>query len=767
MPDFFNLINAKIERSSQNAREKERQTENLQSLFTQEEIQSPTVKPVAQRINLDSIMIGNDDSHEKPLTPSAPDLSPLSVEIGTDAEDKDYFKEINKFDYLSLESLPLKAQNRALRTEYLEVRSKLKDFNEEMKQLIRKQRSLFIDVEKSKKETHLMRNVIRSIANLLPNGSELKSRLDTTDWNITDVEQPLLQHLQTVITRVRNAEQYVTDQLKTMTEEVEKYKKALNLMHNEKQTLQQELQTSFQTVTELQQMVESLKHQVKRLEEEKQQIQAQVHTAPVISEEERIRQEKLRLLQEKQRELELIQRQLEELNPFSTPTPTPNPTTPAEPTITPVSIQPTTIPISIKKPKTQQPEPIQAPETQTEVETKAEILETPEEDFSAVSRYESLFAQQSSDTTPETPSTAKPQLDINVKRIDVEVRHPFKQSSDKKPNQTVDKTKENPAPAELNSFDIDSFLQEKLQPKTETPSIPKTDPSHTPTAEITQNVEIPSETDSSQDEIIIPINIEEHIQSLNDKRLFVLKAIGKYGYSRNQELSDFIQEDAEGLEVFGGKGKNIKQETTNITRGLIDSTYLSASRITMGGRGGHNFNAFELTNIGKAIYKHLTKQQPVISEMSQLKKHHGSYEHGYLIKESSDRFRELGYTVYTDLDSCRYDLPDGSGFKRFDFVIEKDGEKQLIEVERGTHNEEDFFHMCDKIFAITKQFYFITPNQTVLYDKTRKYFHLWIKKRMGGSSDPRIKGQVTVNLLSFDTLTKTPLPKQLWKTTKF
>ncbi|WP_336770316.1 hypothetical protein [Bacillus bombysepticus] len=759
MVNFANLIRANVERSNKNVRDTERENEKLQNLLSQDDINPEPQTRSTRRIDLDSIMIGDDESYPKPASTRNTKIAAqqieqtLSTEIGGDIDDKDYFQEINNFDFLSLENIPLKSQNRILRTEYLEVRSRLKEFNEEMKQITRKQRSLLIDLEKSQKETVAMRSVIKTIANVFPDGSELKTRLDTNDWVIEDVEEDLLKNLNNTTQRVRNAEQYVSDQLQTMNDEIDKYKKAFNIMHNEKQALQQEASNSLLTIDELKQALESLTNKLQTLESDNSDLRNQLQNQqpiaePEISEEERLRLEKLRLLQEKQKELELIQQQLAELNPMQEST-----------TVSVTSSNP----VQNNKPEiinensnTPKPKNVQTPNKEPVTS------EEPADPFPAAERYDNIKANNDDITTQVRP---QPKLDKPTTTPTQELHHEFKKDKPVKKKEIIS---EKIPDIQEESFDIDAFLTDKLQLQSKqtesTNNIINTN-NNTPVPS-TSNTVTESSAQTIDEEIIIPINIEDHIQTLNDKKIYVLKSIGFHGYSRNQELSDFIQKDTEGNELFGDKSKTIKQEITNISRGLIDSNYLTAQRITMGGRGGYNFNSFELTDMGKAVFKHLTKQQPVISEMAQLKKQHGSYEHGYLIKEASEEFEAMGYKVLTDRVNCRRDLNDGR-HKIFDFVIEKDGKEMLIEVERGTHNEEDFFNAMDKIYEITKDFYFITPNQTILYDKTRKQFHMWIKKRMGGSSDPRIKGVVTVNFLSFDLLKKTPRPKTLWKATKF
>ena len=97
--------------------------------------------------------------------------------------------------------------------------------------------------------------------------------------------------------------------------------------------------------------------------------------------------------------------------------------------------------------------------------------------------------------------------------------------------------------------------------------------------------------------------------------------------------------------------------------------------------------------------------------------------------------------------------------KDFDLIIEKDGEKAYIEVERGTHTDEDFFNAMDKIYQVMQnlevepaQFHFVSPNEQTLFGKTKRQFFLWIKQRLGGIDE--VKGKIVAdvaNAISINT----------------
>ena len=119
----------------------------------------------------------------------------------------------------------------------------------------------------------------------------------------------------------------------------------------------------------------------------------------------------------------------------------------------------------------------------------------------------------------------------------------------------------------------------------------------------------------------------------------------------------------------------------------------------------------------------------------------------------------MGYKVYTDLEDVTFKI-DPKHRKVFDFIVENDeGKLMHIEVERGTHTQEDFSYAMDKIYEITKDFYFICPNEQVKNKNTKKKFFTWVTKSLGGIQN----ADVTLNMLTIEQLRKKP--KNLWEVT--
>ena len=255
-------------------------------------------------------------------------------------------------------------------------------------------------------------------------------------------------------------------------------------------------------------------------------------------------------------------------------------------------------------------------------------------------------------------------------------------------------------------------------------------------------------------------NITDYINNLSTNQEFILGVIGKTGLSRNPDLRDYLTNHEEGSQIYVKTKRFDYQSMSNDVAILRDKGILLDDKLSLGGNGGSSsMIIFELSDVGKQCFKMVFKDNPVIAEKRRIVEHHSSLEHGYLIKDSAKVFREMGMTVHTDLSKVTFKI-DNKTRKVFDFLVEdKEGKTMHIEVERGTHTKEDFFYALDKIYQITKEFYFITPNENVKTKKTKQMFFSWVTERLGGIQ----KADVILNITTIDTLRKKP--KNIWETT--
>ncbi|MCK2000056.1 hypothetical protein MZM54_01490 [[Brevibacterium] frigoritolerans] len=267
------------------------------------------------------------------------------------------------------------------------------------------------------------------------------------------------------------------------------------------------------------------------------------------------------------------------------------------------------------------------------------------------------------------------------------------------------------------------------------------------------------ETEKEEVDDLFDETIDAYLQNLSVQQEYLLTIIGKTGISRNSDLKDYLKEDALGQQYYYiGKKYNSNALNRDIAE-LRDKGILSDEQVSYGGKGGGTFNVYELSQTGKSCFKKIASDNPVVPEKKRIVGHHASLEHGYLIKDSAKLFREMGYKVYTDLEDVSFKI-DPQHRKVFDFIVEDEEGKLLhIEVERGTHTQDGFSNAMDKIYEITKDFYFICPNEQVKNKNTKKKFFTWVTKTLGGIQN----ADVTLYMTTIENLRKKS--KNLWEVT--
>jgi len=291
-------------------------------------------------------------------------------------------------------------------------------------------------------------------------------------------------------------------------------------------------------------------------------------------------------------------------------------------------------------------------------------------------------------------------------------------------------------------------------------NIPKTDntkkTSSVPSSNTYGSIEIPDIP--SEVPKYLFIETERYLENFSDECKFTLNVIGKTGVSRNAELKLEMENLEEGRKYFFPNGHYEYGYLNNAVKTLKDRQFITSKEINLGARG-YKFLVYELTDIGKAAYYKFNQVQPVEPEMNKMLADHKSLEHGYLIREVANEFRAKKYDVYEDRETCTYKLENGKR-KVFDLIIEKNGQKQHIEVERGTHNDDDFFKAMDKIYQVTSEFYFVAPNEKILYQVTKGKVFKWITDRLGGFENA--KGKMKMHFSTIEKIKKSDDPWEVF-----
>lgn len=245
-----------------------------------------------------------------------------------------------------------------------------------------------------------------------------------------------------------------------------------------------------------------------------------------------------------------------------------------------------------------------------------------------------------------------------------------------------------------------------------------------------QSAQVEAQTDSTADitDIRLLREVGNYAERLDDLQRKALTVIGSTGLAR---ISHILRSEALDETEFGGRAG-----VTRRLNELKNMGMLKNERVNVGARG-HMFSVFYLTDKGKAVYQHLTGQDPVKSEVDIILAEHASLEHGYLIKVVAEILEEQGYTVYQDRESCTFQVEDEEGRQSrivFDLVAEdkKNDRRLYIEAERGTHNDDEFYMKLDKISAFTKEIHFVAPSDTIMHRDCRGRFNQWVLRHKGG-----------------------------------
>lgn len=632
-------------------------------------------------------------------------------EISESKKEKKFKNSIRKINLVELDKLSVKNQNKILIKEYIMLYEQLDSYERELEKFDNTTNNQSIKIHQLQKESHALKNLIRETVALIPNGSEVKRTVETNSWDVHTVEPLVLSKIAELVDRAKNLDVHVEEATKQLT--------------IESKSLQKKYVQQQADITKRDQYIEELKS----FYEAQMQTIANQNQQNVFTVQAKYEAELTRVREDHQTEVSALKQQLENLQSTIQNTPTTQP------------IHAAPVP---QAPETPAPTISLVPAEDAEFSIPVPKFEDAEDSFGAVE--------------PEIPDLSDtPAFSIEEPEIpEIEIpttehTHPINKTTET-PKTTAKKEPEEPTIPPL-QFTTPDSTPPSFQPPVFEP------PAFEPPA--FEEAEPEAEEEELEDELVM-FDPEPYLQTLSDTNKAVIKVIGSTGVSRNKELRTAIEDNEETQHLFMKGNKFNQQDMSSTIKGLKDAGFLISDSVKLGAKGGFNFNVYELSSLGKGIYQSLAGKKPVVSEKKLITDQHASLEHGYLIKESALEFEEMGYTVYTERKDLRFDLPNGKR-KDFDLIIEKDGKKCMIEVERGTHNEEDFFNAMDKILQITNEFYFICPNEQIMFGKTKIAFFRWIKERLGGIQNA--KGKLTANFTTLEKVKKRG--KTIWEPVDF
>lgn len=148
-------------------------------------------------------------------------------------------------------------------------------------------------------------------------------------------------------------------------------------------------------------------------------------------------------------------------------------------------------------------------------------------------------------------------------------------------------------------------------------------------------------------------------------------------------------------------------------------------------------------------------------EKKELVNRYASLETGYCILYIKAEFEKRGYNVITDREEVHIELPDGRRVD-YDFVLEKDGKRILVDFDNGRLDKYSYFSRLDKMLTISKDIYIITKDELTLYNHTKANSFKWIVEKLGGIENT--KGKFNFHFATLEWLITN---EQVWDSTEF
>lgn len=651
-------------------------------------------------------------------------------------------KTIPMVDFDKINRMSLKEQVRALKQAYIDLYDEVSIIMNDFEKAESQVSNQSLDVKKIKKEVLSLKEFIREIVGLIPDAYELKVEMDTTDWKLNDIKYSIIDKVEDLkeqalgeVGEIEKANEILEGQIEKMKESIKKYQKEalINQQRFEKQKeINEKLKEKFYELAEkFKKLREAFRNEQEKNKELKMKGNVPINTENI---------EKIK------KEYEMKMTQLEEkLNEVS---------------------------------KQHENDKRIIQQLKQELKEKTESLEVNQDNNNASSLFDSIANNDITIIDEEEIQIKNDnefdldldeEFNLNIENEDLIEEEDIEEENEIESITTkAEETTDEDIELDLNenseddedefSLEIDLENDEILNDlKIDNDSIEET------VEEEIEEIESETNEDELPDELpqYVFIDTDLYTNEMDEAHEYLVKVIGEKGISRNSELKNYINNDSEGRKLFINKNKINNNELYGKIKFLREKNILNSEQVKLGGMHAYNFTAYELSDIGKSYYFKLTKKLPVESEMSKVLKQHSSLSHGYLIIECAEEFEKMGYKVFLDKKNCTFKLKSNGKVqeKVFDMILEKDGKKMHVEVERGTHNQDDFGNAMDKIYEVTQDIYFIAPNSKTLIKQTKTKVFKWITKN-GGIEN--FRGKLTLNFTTLEKIKKNS--KTLWET---
>ena len=218
------------------------------------------------------------------------------------------------------------------------------------------------------------------------------------------------------------------------------------------------------------------------------------------------------------------------------------------------------------------------------------------------------------------------------------------------------------------------------------------------------------------------IDLSQFTSSFKENEWTIINVIGSTGLSRYKDIEEYI------IETYPSLTKaNIRVVVMSLNKSGVlkrETIKLPISRKSI---------IYELTELGKRLYKKEFNKNPVASEYSKVIAEHDNGEHGYGIIEFGEYLESTGQyekvSTYNRSSSIKIVINGETHTYIPDIVcVSPKGYSEYIEYERGFHNQVNFNMKCEKMCRASRQLSFVTTNKDTCKE-IQKQVETWISTK--------------------------------------
>ena len=198
------------------------------------------------------------------------------------------------------------------------------------------------------------------------------------------------------------------------------------------------------------------------------------------------------------------------------------------------------------------------------------------------------------------------------------------------------------------------------------------------------------------------IDLTVLLEGINESGWKILEVIGKEGLSVYLEIESRILEKDTSSVRTSIRNTSISLETAGI---LHKENIRNPIR--------KRIALFELTDVGRRIFREHFGMDPIPSQMSLVEAEHDNYEHGYGILTAAEIIRAGGFFQEVSEFNRAHPIEIRSGIRYIPDIICRDGkgETLYIEYELGNTGQSDFNGKCSKMFCADPILNFLGSNR--------------------------------------------------------